>query len=36
MHPQLMAMMAAERSRDMQVQATRERRAREARRARRG
>lgn len=36
MHPQIIAMAAAEHVRDMQVQATRGRRARAARRARRG
>lgn len=36
MHPQIIAMAAAEHVRDMQASATRVRRAREARRARRG
>lgn len=36
MHPQIIAMVAAEHVRDMQVQANRGRRARAARRARRG
>jgi hypothetical protein len=36
MHPQIIAMAAAEHVKDMQVQATRGRRARAARRARRG
>jgi len=36
MHPQITAMVAAEHVKDMQAVATRERRVREARRARRG
>jgi hypothetical protein len=36
MHPQIIALAAAEHVKDMQAVATRERRAREARRARRG